>query len=361
MKVLFVAPSSATISGGSIATQQTLRSLEPNCEIHHLACDVPEPSRARMYASAARAALTGRSYWEMSWRNSELRAEVARLHARESFDVIHCEWLQSAVPLHGLDLPLVIRALDVHFIDMERWAGDRWYWREQARRFRRFEAEVLNAARAAVVLSREDEELLRACGVRNLVTIPPPRPVEPENGASDEPLAVFIGRLDMAPNREAFFLFANEIWPSIRKRVRVVFAGGFPDAEVRRRADECGIELIAPLSDADAARLFAEARVFLSPVRSGTGIKIKTLDAMAYGKPMIGFRGAFRGVPVEHGVHAMIAESPADFARLFDELIDAAPRRRAIGIAARELLRMRFDGAMLGERLRDVYANARLR
>jgi len=358
MKVLFVAPSSGTVSGGAIATQQTLRSLEPHCEIHHLACDAPEPSRPRMYAMAAWAALTGRSYWEVSWRNRELRAKVERLHAAESFDVIHCEWLQSAVPLRGLDLPLVIRALDVHFVDMERWAGDRWYWSEQAKRFRRFEAETLNAARAAVALSREDEELLRACGVRNIVTIPPPRHVEAENGSSGEPLAVFVGRLDMAPNREAFFLFANEVWPLIRKRVRVVFAGGFPDAEVRRRAGECSIELIAPLSDADASRLFADARIFLSPVRSGTGIKIKTLDAMAYGKPMIGFRGAFRGVPVEHGVHAMIAESPADFARLFDELIDDAPRRRAIGIAAREMIRTRFDPAMLGARLRDVYAGA---
>jgi glycosyltransferase involved in cell wall biosynthesis len=359
MKVLFVAPSSATVSGGAIATRQTLRSLEPHCEIHHLVCDVPEPSRPRMYASAAWAALTGRSYWEVSWRNRELREKVARLHARESFDVIHCEWLQSAVPLRGLDLPLVIRALDVHFVDMERWAGDRRYWREQAKRFRHFEAETLNSARAAVALSREDEELLRECGVRNIVTIPPPRPVEAENGSSGEPLAVFVGRLDMAPNREAFFLFANEVWSLIRSRVRVVFAGGFPDAEVRRRAAECGIELIAPLSDAGAARLFADARIFLSPVRSGTGIKIKTLDAMAYGKPMIGFRGAFRGVPVEHGVHAMIAESPADFARQFDELIDDAPRRRAIGIAARELIRDRVDPVTLGARLRDVYARAR--
>src|SRR5260221_506632 len=85
--------------------------------------------------------------------------------------------------------------------------------------------------------------------------------------------------------------------------------------DARRRAAECGIELHAPLSDADAARLFAEADLFLSPITSGTGIKIKTLDAMAHGKPMLGFSAAFRGVPVENGVQAMIAETPADFAR----------------------------------------------
>ncbi|MGH9423587.1 MAG: glycosyltransferase, partial [Thermoanaerobaculia bacterium] len=151
-----------------------------------------------------------------------------------------------------------------------------------------------------------------------------------------------------------------EVWPLIREelksRVRVVFAGGFADADIRARAAACGIEIHAPLSDADGARLFAEADLFLSPVQSGTGIKIKTLDAMAHGKPMIGFRGAFRGVPVEHGVQAMIAETPADFARMFEQLIDDEPRRRSIGSAARDFLRLHFDPSILGPRLANVYA-----
>jgi glycosyltransferase involved in cell wall biosynthesis len=165
----------------------------------------------------------------------------------------------------------------------------------------------------------------------------------------------------MAPNREAFFLFADEVWPLVREetkcRARVIFAGGFADEDIRHRAAACGIEIRAPLSDAVAASLFAEADLFLSPVQSGTGIKIKTLEAMAYGKPMIGFPCTFRGVPVERGVQAMIANTPADFAHMFEQLIGDEPRRRAIGLAARDFIRQHFDPAILGRRLANVYAS----
>lgn len=117
-------------------------------------------------------------------------------------------------------------------------------------------------------------------------------------------------------------------------------------------------------SKAGLRRLYwrAQAKRFrISPIASGTGIKMKTLDAMAHGKAMIGLRNAFRGVPVENGLQAMIADSPSDFARLFEELIDDEPRRRTIGFAARDLVRTHFDPAILGERLAAVYARCRLR
>ena len=170
MKILFVGSlfPFPGHSGGQIATLETLRSLHPLCEIDLL---VPPPERDReadqvalqsllpnmrlhfyptrslrrleMYATAAVATATGRSYWECSWYNRELRASVERLLAREAYDVVHCEWLQPAVSLRGLPLPLVIRTLDVHFLGMQEWAESkaglrRLYWRVQAKRFRRF-------------------------------------------------------------------------------------------------------------------------------------------------------------------------------------------------------------------------------
>jgi glycosyltransferase involved in cell wall biosynthesis len=398
MRILFVGPlfPLPAHSGGQIATIETLRSLHPLCEIH-LLVPPPErdreaneselhrllpgirlhfyparvPRRSQMYAIAVRTAVTGQNYWALAWQNRELRASVERLHAREGFDAVHCEWLQPAVSLRGLDLPIVIRTMDVHFLDMEAWAHSlpatarlrKRYWQRQSKRFRHFEASTLAAVHTVITLSVEDEVILRNCGVQNIVVIPPPRALEPKTPhvSSDVPLALFIGRLDMAPNREAFFLFADEVWPRIceksKKRVRVVFAGGVPDDDVRRRAAACGIEIHAPLSDTDAARLFAEADLFLSPVRSGTGIKVKTLDAMAHGKPMIGFQGTFRGVPVESGVHAIVAETPAGFARALEQLIDDESRRRSISLAARDFIRTHFDPTILAERLANVYAS----
>lgn len=400
MKVLFIAPAFPlpAHSGSAIAALETLRSIHSLCEVHLLVPPpesdreaneallhrlLPEisvdtykprevqPTRFEMYTTAAKSAVTGESYWASIWLNPDLRATVESLITQHRFDLVHSDWLQPSVSLQGLDLPLLIRTLDVHFVGMCDWAenlppGDRLrksFWRNQAERFRRFEAATLTTASAVVTVSVEDEAVLRKEGVSNIVTIPPPREVVPEaiSVASNESCtALFTGRLDMAVNREGFYLFADKVWPQVSAehgtRVKVVFAGGLPDEQLRRRAFECGIEIHAPLSDSEASQLFAEADIFLSPVASGTGIKIKTLEAMAHGKPMIGFVGAFRGVPIEHGVHGLIANSPEEFARLFEGLILDRARRLEIGASAREFIRVNFDPATLGARLVSVYS-----
>lgn len=399
MKVLFIVPCFPVPahSGATIAALDTLRSLHALCELHLLAPQpdaagsanqvllhqlLPgisvhfyqardaQPARLEMYATAAQAAIRGKTYWERTWFNRDLRAAVQRLMTQHNYDVMHCDWLQPAISLGGLDIPLVLRTLDVHFIGMLDYAeslppGDklrRAYWHQQAQRFRRFECATLSAASAVVTLGPEDDAVLRGEGVSNLVTIPPPREVEPAPEPSepgDICNALFMGRLDMPVNREAFFLFADKVWPQVRDetraRLKVVFAGGFPDEKVCRRAAEVGIEIRAPLSDAEAEQLFAEAEIFLSPVRSGTGIKIKTLEAMARGKPMIGFPGAFRGVPVENGKQALIAETPEEFAQQFELLVSDPTCRRKIGETAREFIKLNYDPAILGPRLMDLY------
>jgi len=400
MKVLFITPAYPVPahSGGAIATLGTLRSIYLRCElhlltpppesdraahetrmqqllpgvvIHYYQALEPQPARFEMYTTAAKTVVTGRSYWASIWLNRNLRVAVQRLTTAQRFDAVHCDWLQPAVSLRGLNLPLVLRTLDVHFVGMLEWAESlppaeklrRVYWRKQAERFRRFEIETLAAAPAVITLSVEDESILREEGISNVVTIPPPHGLVPEAAPQAESnescLALFVGRLDMPVNREAFSVFVDRIWPQmqadLRSRVRVVFAGGFPDAEMQRRAMESGIEIRGALSDIDADRLFAEARIFFSPVLSGTGIKIKTLEAMARGKPMIGFRGAFRGVPVTPNKQALIADTPEEFARMFELFVSDGTLRREIGSAARDFVRVNFDPAILGPRLMNVY------
>jgi glycosyltransferase involved in cell wall biosynthesis len=351
------------------ANEKLLKKELPGIITHYYQPGPRQAGRYEMYKTAAKALATGGAYWSMIWFNRSLRDAVQRLQTQECFDAVHCEWLQPALSLTGLDLPLVIRTLDVHFEGMKQWAEKipdserirKLFWRKQAQRFRSYETQVLAAAAAVVTLSAEDEATLRKEGLATVVTVPPPRMVEEEaSGQSNSTcLVLFVGRLDMEVNRDAFFVFANEIWPTVspqaRQLARVVFAGGFPADEMRQRAREIGVELRAPLADDEASELFRSADIFLSPVRTGTGIKIKTLEAMAHGKPMIGFSGAFRGVPVESNKHALIADTPADFARLFEALLLDQTMQRRIGAAAREFVRLHFDPQYLGARLIQVY------
>jgi len=401
LKVLFVVPSFPLPphSGGAIAALETLRSIADMCKLHLLTPRPetsfesnmsalkellpqatvhfyeprdPQTPRFEMYKTAALTTVTGKSYWAMNWHNRELRLAVQQLRAAHEFDVVHSEWLQTAVSIWDLNIRLLIRTLDVHFLVMRQWSAgipstDRLrksFWKLQAERFRLFEARILSAASAVVTMSAEDEAVLRAEGVTNIQTIPPPRPADtlqlPVNKTDKRCVAVFIGRLDMPVNREAFFIFADHIWskidPAVRQNARIVFAGGFPDEALRQRAAYERIELQAPLSDEDGKVLFQSADLFFSPVQSGTGIKIKTVEAMAQGKPIVGFRNAYRGVPAEHGRQALIADSVEDFATAMKLLISNEDLRHELGNNARQFVRDHFNPAVLGARLVDLYS-----
>jgi hypothetical protein len=402
MKVLFVATTFPVPphAGAKVAMLETLRSIEQLCELHLLlprteensAADVAAlqqlvphtqihfyqpkagvPATLEKYATAARSAFSRNSYHASIWLDQNLRAAAAKLCDKYRFDIVHCEWLYPAIALQDMNLPLVVRTLDLHFAIMkdgvEEIPADKKFrktlWRVEAERFRQFEVGIFNKALITIAVSAEDEAALRREGVSKLVRIPPPMTV-PEQAATNTEnktcTALFLCMLHAMVNRESSFLFTDEIWPKISEQVRagvqVVFSGGKPDEAARQRAQECGIRMEAPLSDEQARKLYAEADIFLSPIKTGTGIKTKTLEAMANGKPIIGFRNSFRGVPVENGKHALVADSNEEFALLFEKLVTDPALRLSLGKAAREFINENFNPKTLGQKLIDAYSTA---
>lgn len=403
MKVLFIATTFPIPphAGAKVALLETLRSIEQLCELHLLlprteensAADVAvlqqivphaqihfyqprpgQPATLEKYATVARSAFSRHSYHASIWLDQNLRAAAAKLCEKYRFDIVHCEWLYPAIALQEMNLPLVVRTLDLHFVIMKDGVEEipadkklrKTLWRLEAERFRQFEVGIFNNALITIAVSAEDEAALRREGVSRLVRIPPPMTVsEQAPVASTENktcTALFLCMLHAMVNRESSFLFTDEIWPKIsdqvRAQVKVVFAGGKPDEGARRRADECGIRIEAPLSDEQARKLYAEADIFLSPIKTGTGIKTKTLEAMANGKPIIGFRNSFRGVPVENGKHALIADSNEEFARLFEKLVSEPALRQRLGEAARDFISEKFNPKILGPHLIAAYSSA---
>jgi polysaccharide biosynthesis protein PslH len=354
--------------------QRELQERLPNTRIHYYEARDPQPSRSEKYSAASLALLTGKSYQAGIWTDKNLRQSVLNLWREHAFDIVHCEWLYPAIALEGLNLPIVVRTLDLHFAIMRDGLDEflvgrslrKSLWRIEVERFRRLETGILNKALACIAVSPEDEAVLRREGVSNVVMIPPPMALPPQTPSTrpDEEKcnALFLCMLHAMVNRESSFLFTDEILPLVSEQARagvnIVFAGGQPDQGARDRAAECGIEMHAPLSDEEARILYQDADIFLSPIKTGTGIKTKTLEAMANGKPIIGFPNSFRGVPAEDGKHAMIVESNEDFARGFEKLIADTHLRKQMGAAAREFIGEVFNPESLGQRLIDAYQKA---
>jgi glycosyltransferase involved in cell wall biosynthesis len=230
----------------------------------------------------------------------------------------------------------------------------------QAQRLRRREALYACAADLCLAVSQEDADALEAVapGVRPLVVpngvdcaaMPPPQP-------SDEPILFFAGKLDYRPNVDACEWLVREILPHVQARVpsvRVVLAGRDPAPAVQCLAAEA-VEVTGALSETELARRRAQAWIYVVPMRMGSGVRFKVLEAMAAGVPLVATSLGAAGTGVTHGQHALIANDATGFAAAVVDLLRQSPRRHALAAAAQDLAVERHDWRHIKPRLLDAY------
>ncbi len=175
-----------------------------------------------------------------------------------------------------------------------------------------------------------------------------PRVAEFRNRLAPQPLlkgakpfrVLFIGSLGYPPNVEAATLLANAVAPLLAHlpHLRVTVAGREPSNELRRRlAGDPRIDLIADPSD--LAPLYAEALAVVVPLRAGGGTKFKTIEAFAYGRPVISTAEGVRGLGAEAGRHYLPAETASEFAAAVSRLAHDSALAGDIGAAGNRLWR----------------------
>ena len=157
--------------------------------------------------------------------------------------------------------------------------------------------------------------------------------MEPAGGAA--PLLLFVGNFNHPPNVDAARFLLDDVLPGVRRRhpgVVVTVAGDGPPASLRARA---GGDVHVPGFVADLEPLMRAATIVVAPLRSGGGMRVKVLEALAAGKAMVGTSRAFEGMGVIAGRHALIADDEHGFIESVARLLDDAALRIALGTAAR--------------------------
>lgn len=213
------------------------------------------------------------------------------------------------------------------------------------------------------VMSTTDRDLLSgriADGGRRIHVIPngvdtghfaPPQDPAHRSGA------LFVGSFPHLPNQDAFEHLVGDIWPLVRRRLpeaRLTVAGARPPRWVLD-ADGCdGIEVAGEVPD--LAPLYRSHRVLLAPIRAGSGTRLKILEAMSCGLPVVSTTIGAEGIEGRPGEHLMVADDAAGFADAAVELLgDAGENRRmALAGAGRELVADRYDWDRIAQKLRTA-------
>jgi polysaccharide biosynthesis protein PslH len=376
-----------------------LRETAKKCEVHVLAFDQPASRPLAVSAEDCVAALrkfcvqvqcvplptgfTANPYWlglrgllsrdpyDVNWLES--KAMASRLKGildNVKFDVVHFDTLglaqyQGLVSNAGVVLNHhnIESAMMDHRATTERRTTRRQYWRLEARKLRNAERRYCPQFATNLVVSAEDGETLAklAPGVETRVVA---------NGVDTEyftPRAdpggntlLFCGGLDWYPNSDAMVYFFDEIWPLLTRQlpeVRVVVVGRKPPQWLKELSAADPRVAVTGFV-ADARKYFQGATAYFCPIRQGGGTRLKILDALAMGMPLVGTTFSCSGIAVQHDKHVLLADTPEAFAAQTLRVLADRSLRAKLAARGRELVCNEYSWSVVGKTLLVAYSEA---
>ena len=292
----------------------------------------------------------------------------------QTFDAAYYDHLSMLEYAKRLRLPVIHDAHNVEFQLIQRFAKTlgrspkRLLAEREWRLVRAYERAHYAACDLIFAVSTHDATMIRTLagpgvGVRVLPISVDARRISPLGPRPASPSLLYVGGLHWPPNADAVRFFVEEIWPLVlhdtpSATLTVVGRDDVPVAAVLRQAPV--VRLTGYVDD--VTPYFEEARALVVPLRSGGGMRVKILETLARGLPVVSTTTGFEGIEAVSGEHLLAADSPKDFARQVQRVFSDDALVSALAAAGRELALERYDVGVVGATLRrtlDQFAVAR--
>ena len=309
----------------------------------------------------------------LNYTRESMRRAMAERLSREHFDAVLLEsvHLGSYVPLlrstpgrpeivlcdwHNIESEVLERNSDGQGRPLRKL-----YARHTARLLAAFERTLAGRCDLNLAVSERDREAILNYGAT------PEQVALIDNGVDAAWLAelpegrgrrnriLYVGSMDTYENADAVTFFASNAWPRIRREApECVFTivGRNPSRDVRALAGRDGIEVTGSVED--VRPYYGEGLVAVAPLRVAGGTRIKILEAMAAGIPVVATARGAEGLEAIPGTHYLMAEDGESLAAAVLEFIRDGSRREQMVEAARKLVRERYDWPVMGDRLAEA-------
>lgn len=226
----------------------------------------------------------------------------------------------------------------------------------ERRLFARFDAVTMVSELDRVAALRAGCGSGRLAVVANGIDVEACRTIE----AAAEPQGlIYPGSMTFAANRDAVAWFLREAWPELVARlpdIRLRVTGSTDGVDLSSFADVPGLEFTGHV---DAVRpLIKSSQVCVVPLRVGGGTRLKVLEAMALGVPVVATAKAVEGLEVEAGQHFLEAESGADFVRQVEKLVGDVAFAADLAARAAERVEARYDWRAIGPHFAHLIEDA---
>jgi glycosyltransferase involved in cell wall biosynthesis len=300
----------------------------------------------------------------------EMRKTIGRMIERSHYDLVIAEFTVMGHFLHHNPwLPPVRRIVSVHScyttmlqnsIDINRWSPSN-LWKEMLLpRLKRFEFDIYRSADHILALTpQERQNLLKHAPDLKTTTIPYGIDLDEFDGDPDhetDESILITGYFRHLPNQDAVSWFCNEVWPLVRKlhpKLKLYIVGRQPPAYFRDLARKHpGIIVTGEVED--LRPYLSKARIYICPMRLGSGLRGKILQAIAQGLPVVSTTHAAEGIPAQTGHNMMLADTPAIMANSIDLLLNEPELRKRLARNAKEILKPMYSWDVCTDKLEKV-------
>lgn len=308
---------------------------------------------------------TRRSYNIDRFINPGFREDISEELNDKKYDLIHFEGLFVASYAEGLDtgIPKVLRQHNIEYKIWESLAETckpglkKWYLKLLSRRLRSFEHRILKHFDAVVSITEDDRKGIESMGFKGL-SLSIPAGIEAKTAHSAPPdyhTIYHIGSMEWMPNLEAMDWFRNKIWPLIENagmEAKFYMAGKNMPASCYSWQNK-RFKVEGEITDLN--EFTADKSILVVPLRSGSGIRIKTIEAMMAGKAVVTTSFGARGLPVENGKHCLIADTETDFANAVLSLLNDTGLRNRIAAGGKEFALANYSNRSVSEKWKQFY------
>ena len=294
---------------------------------------------------------------------------LVNLLSTETFDIIQVEGTFVAEYFTNIrnltKAPIVLRQHNVEYQIWERLAVNepnpvkKWYLNLLSKRLKQFERSIINLYDAVIPVTEDDAELFRKLECTKPIFVSPsgidtfywkPTP------ALEDPFKVYhLGSLEWIPNREAVLWFIAEVWPlilDIDKRFTLYIAGkNMPDFMKNMYVEN--VKMIGEVKD--GAEFVKDKMITVVPLLSGSGIRLKILEAMSAGKLVISTHIGAQGINYIKDTNILIADTPLEFKTNFYRIFQNLDEANKIKLNGYELIQQSYSNKAVVERLLTYY------
>lgn len=385
MKVLLIGhkPAYPKVDGGCVATAAFLNDLlAANCEVHYAFLHTdkhpyqsdafPESLKEKVKISTAfvntdvkkfdafKHLFSSASFNVERFYDKKFEDQLIEVIRSESIDTIIFDNVFSARYQSGLkstfpELPCFIRS---HNVEFEIWEGlaegtgnavVRRYLKKLAKDLKRFEIKAYNESQGVLTITEDDKGELKKLGVTSPVEHAAVSVTIPEYSHDYAQRNLFhLGAMNWRPNVEAVETVLKYLPVWLEKDADIHFTiAGMQSEERYDHLEDTSISVAGFVPD--IADFVSSQGILVAPIQSGSGVRIKILELMALGVPIITTTLGAQGIADESGV--MLADNHESMAEAVYTLRDDEKKRSALGKKAKSIITLHHNSETISKKI----------